>query len=342
MKKFIIFRTDRLGDFLIITNIIKAIKDKYKNSHITLVGSPYNKKIINNYKIIDKVIIYNKKSSFFEKISIFKEITKTFYYCSLGLDGKSFSNFANFFLNAHIKYGISYLFKFFFFEWSKPNFIYNFLVFNKFETFSSKNSLKKVEHLPTLLIKLANNLELNLTPKNNYFYEIKKDSTKKSNRIFKNKIKSKFVLIHLDEKWKDISNIDLDFSNELIIFQKKIRKKIVLTSNKNNFLYYKKLKKDLKKNRNIIFLENLSLDIFERIINLSTYSISCHSGFLVQISGFNNTNIIDVINKRDYTWYSCWKPYNTRHKFVYKSNMNRKINLNSIFKQIINVSRKLK
>ena len=29
MKKFIIFRTDRLGDFLIITNIIKAIKDKH-------------------------------------------------------------------------------------------------------------------------------------------------------------------------------------------------------------------------------------------------------------------------------------------------------------------------
>ena len=62
MKKFIIFRTDRLGDFLIITNIIKAIKDKYKNSHITVVGAQYNKKIINNYKIIDKVIIYDKKS----------------------------------------------------------------------------------------------------------------------------------------------------------------------------------------------------------------------------------------------------------------------------------------
>ena len=98
----------------------------------------------------------------------------------------------------------------------------------------------------------------------------------------------------------------------------------------------------MKKNRNIIFLENLSLDIFERIINLSTYSISCHSGFLVQISGFNNTNIIDVINKRDFTWYSCWKPLNTRHKFVFKSNMNRKNNLNLIFKQIINASKKLK
>ena len=98
----------------------------------------------------------------------------------------------------------------------------------------------------------------------------------------------------------------------------------------------------MKNCRNIIFLENLSLDIFERIINLSTYSISCHSGFLVQISGFNNTNIIDVINKRDFTWYSCWKPLNTGHKFVFKSNMNKKNNLNLIFKQIINASKKLK
>ena len=45
---------------------------------------------------------------------------------------------------------------------------------------------------------------------------------------------------------EDISKIDLDFSNELIIFQKKIKKKIVLTSNKNNFLYYKNLKKRKK------------------------------------------------------------------------------------------------
>ena len=56
MKKFIIFRNDRKGDFLIVTNIIKAIKDKYKDSFITVVCSKYNKKIINSYKIINKVI----------------------------------------------------------------------------------------------------------------------------------------------------------------------------------------------------------------------------------------------------------------------------------------------
>ena len=57
MKKFIIFRTDRLGDFLITTNIIKKIKETYKKSHITVVGSPLNKILLKNYKKIDKTII---------------------------------------------------------------------------------------------------------------------------------------------------------------------------------------------------------------------------------------------------------------------------------------------
>ena len=178
MKKFIIFRTDRLGDFLIISNIIKAIKKKFKNSHITVVGSPYNNKLIKSYKAINKVLIYDKKSSLRKKISVFKDIIKSNYYCSLSFDGKSFSNFTNFFLKATKKYGISYVFNIFNFiiglKWSKPNFIYNYLVFDEFETFTSKKNLSKSEHLPSLLIKLANNLNLKINPKENYFYEIKK------------------------------------------------------------------------------------------------------------------------------------------------------------------------
>ena len=145
MKKFIIFRTDRLGDFLIITNIIRAIKRKYKNSHITVVGSPYNKKIINSYKTINKVLIYDKNSTLRKKISIFSNIVKSNYFCSLSLDGKSFSNFANLFLKAKKKFGIAYKFNLFDFvlnlKWSKPNFFYNYFIFDKFETFTSKKNL---------------------------------------------------------------------------------------------------------------------------------------------------------------------------------------------------------
>ncbi len=346
MKKFIIFRTDRLGDFLIITNIIKAIRNKYKDSHITLVGSPNNKKLINSYKIINKVLIYNKESTFRKKISILRNIIKSNYYCSLSLDGKSFSNIANFFLKAEKKFGISYTFNLINFiinlKWSKPNLIYNYLVFDRFETLQSKKNLIKSEHIPSRLIKLSNNLNLKLNSKNNYYYEIEKKNILLSKKIFDKKIKSQYVLIHLDEKWNDIININKDFSEELLNFQKKTNKKIVITSQKNRDIYYKTLKKNLKKNKNIIFLENLNLALFERMIAMSLYSISCHSGFLVQISGFNRTNIIDIINKKDLTWYSCWKPLNTKHKFVYKSDFNKKIKLKFIFNKIISVSRNFK
>ena len=46
-------------------------------------------------------------------------------------------------------------------------------------------------------------------------------------------------------------------------------------------------------------------------MSMSSYTVSCHSGFIVQIAGFNKTKVIDVINKKDLIWYSCWKPLNT-------------------------------
>ena len=78
MKNFIFFRTDRLGDFLIITNIIKAIKDKYPNSKITVVASKLNYHFIRKFKIIDRVILFNKDYNLIKKIRIFKIINDKF------------------------------------------------------------------------------------------------------------------------------------------------------------------------------------------------------------------------------------------------------------------------
>ena len=128
----------------------------------------------------------------------------------------------------------------------------------------------------------------------------------------------------------------LSFKNQL--------KNLIITAKNNQNAYFKKFKYflDRKNSNKITLLNNLNLNVMERLINYSVYSISCHSGFLVQISGCNKTNIIDIINKKDYIWYSCWKPLNTGHKFVYKSNFNNKLRLKSIFKQIINASTSFK
>ena len=137
MKRFIFFRNDRLGDFIIITNLLKSIKKKYPNSKITLVSSFYNHKFIKKYKIIDKVILYNKDLNFVKKIRIFKQIIKDKYYASFFIDGKSFSNFCSIFIKAKYKLGLFYRYKFFLLSLLKPNYLYTFF-FDKYETFTSK------------------------------------------------------------------------------------------------------------------------------------------------------------------------------------------------------------
>ena len=339
MKRFIFFRNDRLGDFIIITNLLKSIKKKYPDSNITLVSSFYNHKFIKKYKIIDKVILYNKDLNFVKKIGIFKQIIKDKYYASFFIDGKSFSNFCSIFIKAKYKLGLFYRYKFFLFPLLKPNYLYTFF-FDKYETFTSKKFLSEIEHLPSKFIKLGNYLNLNIKKKDSYYFfnEINPFKTK-----YKNIFKRKFILFHLDEKWFDIEGINEDLYSNLCNFQKKIKKKLVITSHKNNFDYYKNFKKELKKNKNkkIILLENTNLEIMEKLIKYSSYAISCHSGFLVQISGANNSKIIDIINKKDFKWYSCWIPKNTIHKFVFKSTEKIKFKLEKILFDVLNKIKKL-
>ena len=333
MKKFIFFRTDRLGDFIIITNIIYALKKRYPNCKIIVVASQYNYDFIKQYKLVNKVILFNKNFNLFKKIGIFIEIIRNKYDVSFSVDGKSFSNLCTFFLNSKLKLGLIYKSTILGIPFYKPNIFFK-MIFNYYETFTSKKHLSKIEHLPTKLINLANKLSFKIKSKDKYYYSSSIKDTYFKKKYGKN-LKNKFILIHLDEKWVDILDIENNLFDEISTFQKKIKMKIIITSNNNFFDYYIKFKKQASLNRNIYIFENLNLMFFERLIANSLYSISCHSGFMVQISGCNQTNIIDIINKKDYLWYSCWKPLNTKHKFIFKSNLKKKITLKKIFLSII-------
>jgi ADP-heptose:LPS heptosyltransferase len=340
MKRFIFFRNDRLGDFLLITNIIKSIKNKYPSSKITVVASKYNYNFIKKYEIIDDVILYNKSFNFLKKIEIFNKIVKESYYASFAVDGKSFSNLCNIFLKSKNKFGLFYKFKFLGIPFLKPN-IFNFLFFDKHETFTSKKYLNKVEHLPSKFIKLGNYLGLKINKEEKYFYPPLK-KIKKLPKQITNILNKKFILIHLDEKWLDINDINENLYENLLNFQKKINKPILITAFKNSFDYFVNFKKKInkKKNRNIILFEDSSLEMMERVIYNSQFAISCHSGYLVQVSGANNSKIIDIINKKDLIWYSCWVPKNTFHKFVFKSNNKEFFELKKILFDISKIIKK--
>jgi len=91
ITKILIFRTDRIGDLINTSSVLKSLKKYYHNSEISLVCSEYNSSIAFNYEFIDNVLIYNKNDSLLTKIKFFlRNITINYDIC-VPLDGKKIS-----------------------------------------------------------------------------------------------------------------------------------------------------------------------------------------------------------------------------------------------------------
>ena len=59
-KRILITRTDRVGDVLLSTPVIKALREDYPDSYIAMMVSPYAKDIVEANPYLDEVIIYDK------------------------------------------------------------------------------------------------------------------------------------------------------------------------------------------------------------------------------------------------------------------------------------------
>ena len=64
--KTLIFRTDRIGDFIISCPFILSYKEKKPQNKIEIVSSEYNYNYIKNFKFIDKIIPLKMKINFFQ------------------------------------------------------------------------------------------------------------------------------------------------------------------------------------------------------------------------------------------------------------------------------------
>ena len=354
MKNILIFRTDRLGDYIIHSRPIYELKKKIYDCKIIIVCSILNSKILKNSNYIDEIIVYDKDFSVIKKINIFFKLFKLKYYGIFALDNKKFTLFCNIFLISKYKFGFAYQYqkKFlnYLFIYFKPNKIYRSLFFDKISYFSSRKYLNKTESLCQKYLDIFNFFNLELTIYDNYIFETDLNAKKKFDEL---KLKfqiNDYVLINFDEKWLDFINNNDELLNNIKILQRKINKKIILTGYKNNFDYYNFLKNsisnfdlisnknNIKENTDILLLDNLNINIFERFIKNSFMNISCHSGFVVQVCGANNGKIIDIIHERDQNWYKCWVPsmitYNVALKSTIKNGPN---DINDIFNRIYEI-----
>lgn len=337
-KKILFFSLDRLGDFLIRSNVIKKISENYNKSEI--VCSEKNYKLISKQSYFDKVVEFNTKNKILNKFKfIFIYFLKS-YDSVIVFDGKNISTLLLFLIRAKFKFTFVYLKKGFFNYLNTKFFLILLKLFRiKYEFIISRalikdNNKKKYPEIYKKLKKYFSNITTET-----YFLE------KNKNSKFKNFYKN-YLLIHLDEKYNDIFDIENNFKKSLIEFQKSIKKTIILTSFKNNFNYYKNLnfKKinfnilnfNLMEKHKILILEDLPLNYFQDLISNSFVNISCHSGFFVHTSLALNKKTIDILNKNDEIWYNNWISDKDNYKIVYKSILNNKESVKNILNQLQN------
>jgi len=71
-KRILIMRTDRIGDVLLSTPVIKALREAYPYSYLAMMVSPYAREIVEGNPYLDEVILYDKDSQHKSWISSFK------------------------------------------------------------------------------------------------------------------------------------------------------------------------------------------------------------------------------------------------------------------------------
>jgi len=78
MNRYLIFRTDRIGDFLISAILLKCIKKSDPTASIIVVGSNKNSKYIQTFPYVDQVIQLN--NNLFSKLNVFFKKKKNYNY----------------------------------------------------------------------------------------------------------------------------------------------------------------------------------------------------------------------------------------------------------------------
>ena len=328
LNKILVFKSDRVGDLIHFSPCLNIIKENVSNAHITLVCSNYNYQIAKNYKSIDSFIILDKR--FFLKTLIynFKTFFLTKYQYLFQFDGKSNSYRISYFVNASIKSTICFTkFKKILgktFKISRPSnfflktFFKNYLIRDENNNNDSKEIIGSYQKLYFDILK---NLKFNIISKKNIF-TLDKIHEKEFNTIYQNKIKKKYCLFHIDERW---DTFDHDIYKNILTLIDKISQnnKLIITTGIKNFIFLSSLEKKYKTfnynnenflnldsdiNINIMILKNMPLNLLAYFIKNSEKNFSAHSGPIVHIGAAFGVKTIDIIKKNKNNELNRWIP----------------------------------
>ena len=329
---YLIFRTDRIGDFLIISTLIKSIKRNDPKSKIFIVASKKNEEFIKKNHLVDEVfLLRSKKIS--DRIKLFLELRKHKFDNIIVSDKKNRSIILTLLLKSKNKlFNVS--------KYSQKKFL-NIFYKNVF----IDNDKIKNQSVKDILSLNCKSLQLSL--KEEDFHYLKKDQFKgnysHSNFLDLNNLK--FLIFHYDEKWEiksysklfkkasNFTNISINknvFKNFLIDLSKKTSKNIIVTTgtiqtnlineiqNSSKKINESLYELDLKGLKGYLFT-NEDFYSISHLISKSSQFISCHGAF-THIASNYKIKILDVIEKSKFIHYGKITNSMKNYKSLYRDN----------------------
>ena len=285
MNKYLIFRIDRIGDFLILAVLIKSIRRNDPDSFINVVASEKNYNYIKSFKIVDKVTLLT--NGILSKLKLIYFLRKEKYNTIIIHDRKQRSILISLFLKTNLKIVSNANFNISYFSDIKK--IVNHLNFS-FDK-ADLNTLNNRTYVG--LENLENNYIL-------FHFDEK--------WIHKEYISN---YINIEPSEKEL----VSFFNLLV---NKTNKKLVVTTGLNSPQILNKIFRD-KFNAKINFFNNLNFLEIESIIDKSDLLISCH-GAVSHLATAKNIKQIDIIDESKTNFYKKWTDHFRNYSFIYRKN----------------------
>jgi len=284
MNFYLIFRTDRIGDFLLTAIMINSIKRNDLNSHITVVSSKKNYDYIQTFKSVDEVILL--ENNFIKKIKLIIKLRFSYYNFVIIHDLKNRSSIISFFL----KYGIKI----------KPN---------------NDLNISYIDTIKEILLKLNFNFQdsdLNTLKDRRY------DSLECSNNDFiLLHFDEKWIYNNYIRKYSNIEPTKDDlisFINSLLMASKK---KLIITTGVNCPTILNDIAVNNSNNRVKIYKKINFFDL-ENLISKCKLLISCH-GSVSHIAAAHNIRQIDIIEKEKVDFYHKWTEHFRNYFPIYRT-----------------------
>ena len=337
----LIFRTDRIGDFIISCPFIKSYKDRFSQIPITIISSEYNSGYINKFDFIQKTIPLKAGIKLFPKLIIlFKmiiKLRKKNYKHIIILDGKARSFFISFFLKGDKSILLQSKKLKFFSKIFRYKYVVNYEIQSQLKNFSF----------------LSNIIGFNILNKNPQIHQILPES----NRF---NFLGNYVILHLDEKWfsnlyySDFTDINpktddlkilidkisqnIDKNSDIVITSgtKKIKSLIDYTSNfetSSGTIYKKNIN-----NKNIFFFDNISIDELTYLVRYSKLVICCE-GAISHLSYNFSIPTLALYEKKRLQHTNFWTSHMNNISLYERKRINELLLDNNFFNEIKNLTR---